>query len=164
MLKSVITTAVICGAAFLSACNSEPAASDVRADTKAPAQVSSLLDPNIVDSYELAGVRILSDPLQDAILEQRPFNTPSEFHAVVSKYADADLQAMIYDQIFVSVNANTASEANIRLIPSPLTPNKLAHEVDEYRPYQDMKQFERELGKYMDGAAMAKLKRYFFVE
>lgn len=72
--------------------------------------------------------------------------------------------AQISGAVITPLNANTATAAQIMAVPSPLTPKKLAHEVDEYRPYKNMEQFERELGKYMKPEEMAELKRYFFVE
>ena len=167
MLKSALTAALIAGATMLSACDKAPSADAVKDAAKSavtPAPKSELIDPNTIGAFDLAGIEVLSDPAQDAILLARPFATPSAFHAVVSKHADDGLQAMIYEKIFVRVNANTASPEDIMLIPSPLTPKKLAHEVDEYRPYADMRAFERELGKYMNAEEMAQLKRYFFVE
>lgn len=163
MLKSLILGAGITAAAMLSACDSAPATQN-SVEPKPVAVAQSLIDINTVDAFQLAGVEVLTDAMQDALLQNRPFATPSDLHAVVSEKADAPLQIMIYKKLFVPINANSAAEADIKLVPSVLTPKKLAHEVDEYRPYADMDQFKRELGKYMGPAEIETLSAYFFVE
>ena len=163
MLKSLMTGAAITLTAMLGACDSAPAATNA-AEPKPVGVSDSLININTVDPYQLAGVEVLTDAVQDALLLNRPYETPRDLHAVVSKNADAPLQLMIYKKLFVPVNANSAEEADIKLVPSVLTPKKLAHEVDEYRPYADMDQFKRELGKYMKPAEIDALSQYFFVE
>ena len=37
---------------------------------------------------------------------------------------------------------------------------KMAHEFEEYRPYKDMEQFRREIGKYVDEDEVARLESY----
>ena len=160
MLKSFLTAALIAGASLTAACNNADAPKTMADAVSAPA----LINPNTVAPAALNNIKMLPADMQAAILKDRPFAGPSDFHALVSKYADADMQAKIYSKVFIPVNANTADAADLMLIPSPLTPKKLAHEIDEYRPYKDMGEFERELGKYMDDAVLAKLKRYVFVE
>jgi DNA uptake protein ComE-like DNA-binding protein len=58
----------------------------------------------------------------------------------------------------VSIDLNTASEAEILLIPG--VDGRMAHEFEEYRPYTDMEQFRREIGKYVDDAEVERLARY----
>ena len=36
----------------------------------------------------------------------------------------------------------------------------MAHEFEEYRPYTDLDQFRREIGKYVDEGEVARLERY----
>jgi hypothetical protein len=38
------------------------------------------------------------------------------------------------------------------------------HEFEEYRPYVNMAQFEREIGKYVDENEVARLARYVYIE
>ena len=37
---------------------------------------------------------------------------------------------------------------------------RMAHEFEEYRPYRNMEQFRREIGKYVDDAKVAQFERY----
>ncbi len=163
MFKPLMISAAIAAATALSACDSAPAAND--APTAKPvAAAKSLININTVDAYQLAGVEVLTDDMQDSLLQNRPFTTPRDLHAVVSEQADAPLQILIYKELFVPLDANTADEEDIKLVPSVLDAKKLAHEVDEYRPYADMKQFKRELGKYMGPSDIEALSQYFYVD
>ena len=40
-----------------------------------------------------------------------------------------------------------------------MTP-KMVHEFLEYRPYENMAEFDREIGKYVDEAEVARLRSY----
>ena len=59
---------------------------------------------------------------------------------------------------FVPVNLNTGTEEEIKLIPG-MTP-KMVHEFEEYRPYADMGVFDKEIGKYVDAAEVARFRNY----
>jgi hypothetical protein len=37
---------------------------------------------------------------------------------------------------------------------------RMLHEFQEYRPYESMEQFMREIGKYVDEGELARLARY----
>ena len=56
------------------------------------------------------------------------------------------------------INLNTASEEDIALIPGMT--DRMIHEFEEYRPYADMAEFDREIGKYVDEAEVARLRQY----
>jgi hypothetical protein len=40
----------------------------------------------------------------------------------------------------------------------------MVHEFEEYRPYQSMEQFRREIGKYVDADEVARLERYMTIQ
>jgi hypothetical protein len=40
----------------------------------------------------------------------------------------------------------------------------MAHEFDEYRPYADMDQFRREIGKYVDADEVARYEQYVILD
>jgi hypothetical protein len=56
------------------------------------------------------------------------------------------------------MDLNTASREEILLIPD--VDPRMPHEFDEYRPYTDMEQFRREIGKYVDADEVARYERY----
>jgi radical SAM superfamily enzyme with C-terminal helix-hairpin-helix motif len=63
--------------------------------------------------------------------------------------------------VFLPLNLNTASRAEILLIPGMT--DDMAYEFEEYRPYTAMRQFQQEIGKYVDDAEVARLEQYVFV-
>jgi len=60
--------------------------------------------------------------------------------------------------VFVPVNLNSASRDEIALIPGMT--DRMIHEFEEYRPYEDMAEFDREIGKYVDEAEVARFRNY----
>ncbi len=70
----------------------------------------------------------------------------------------AEEAADVLVNVFVPVNLNTGSEEEIRLIPGMT--DKMVHEFEEYRPYADMGVFDREIGKYVDEAEVARFRNY----
>lgn len=59
------------------------------------------------------------------------------------------------------INLNTASDAEILAVPG--TGPRFLREFKEYRPYVNIEQFERELGKYVDQAQVKAWEQYVFV-
>ena len=51
-----------------------------------------------------------------------------------------------------------AAERGILLIPG--VGNRMHHEFEEYRPYQSIEKFRREIGKYVKPDEVARLERY----
>ena len=70
--------------------------------------------------------------------------------------------ARLEQYVFVPVNLNTASDEEILGIPG--VGERLLHEFKEYRPYQSIDQFRREIGKYVDEQEIARLERYVTLE
>lgn len=61
----------------------------------------------------------------------------------------------------VRVNLNTATKEELGDIPG-ITP-RLIHEFEEYRPYVSIRQFRKEIGKYVDEATVASFEPYVYV-
>jgi DNA uptake protein ComE-like DNA-binding protein len=90
--------------------------------------------------------------------EYRPYKTLAQFRKEIGKYVDAKELARLEQYVFVPVNLNTASDDDLRTIPG-LGPRML-HEFKEYRPYKNIEQFRREIGKYVNAKEVARLERY----
>jgi DNA uptake protein ComE-like DNA-binding protein len=90
--------------------------------------------------------------------EYRPYKALAQFHREIGKYVDDKELARLEQYVFVPINLNTASDADILTIPG-LGPRML-HEFKEYRPYKAIEQFRREIGKYVDKEEVARLERY----
>lgn len=56
------------------------------------------------------------------------------------------------------MNLNTGTNAQIALIPGMTT--RMIREFLEYRPYRDLATFDREIGKYVNQAEVARLRSY----
>jgi DNA uptake protein ComE-like DNA-binding protein len=60
--------------------------------------------------------------------------------------------------VFVPINLNTASDADIQTIPG--LGARMLREFKEYRPYKQIEQFRREIGKYVSKEEVARFERY----
>jgi DNA uptake protein ComE-like DNA-binding protein len=90
--------------------------------------------------------------------EYRPYKALAQFHREIDKYVDDKELARLEQYVFVPINLNTASDADILSIPG--MGQRMLHEFKEYRPYKSMEQFRREIGKYVDKKEVARLERY----
>ena len=90
--------------------------------------------------------------------EYRPYRALAQFHREIGKYVDDKELARLEGYVFVPINLNTASDADILTIPG--VGNRMLHEFKEYRPYTNMAQFRREIGKYVNEKEVARLVRY----
>jgi|ERR1700730_1111847 len=59
------------------------------------------------------------------------------------------------------LNLNTASENDLLTIPGMT--KRMVHEFMEYRPYQSIQQFRREMSKYVSPAVIADYEKYVYV-
>lgn len=121
----------------------------------------SVLNPNLADEGELAGVAHLDAGLVDSIADGRPFASTLELDAVLSGSLSAEQRADVYGELFIPLNLNTASGDEIMLIPG--MNNRMTHEFEEYRPYTSLDQFRQEIGKYVDEDEVARLEQYVFI-
>lgn len=90
--------------------------------------------------------------------EYRPYRALAEFRREIGKYVDDDEVARLEQYVFVPINLNTASDEDILSIPG--LGNRMLREFKEYRPYRQIEQFRREIGKYVDDSEVARLERY----
>lgn len=94
--------------------------------------------------------------------EYRPYRSLAVFQKEIAKYVDAKELARLEEYVFVPINLNTASDADILSIPG--MGNRMLREFKEYRPYKSIEQFRREIGKYVDQKEVARLERYVVVQ
>jgi DNA uptake protein ComE-like DNA-binding protein len=120
-----------------------------------------VLDVNTASERQLAAVPGLTPALVQSILARRPFLAMTDLDALLSPALSGDQRTETYRRLFLQVNLNTASDAEIQLIPG-LGPRML-NEFKEYRPYRALAQFRREIAKYVDESELTRLEQYVFV-
>lgn len=132
------------------------AAEESAPETTETVATTTVLNANLATEADLSGIG-LSETMVKAIVDNRPFLSMTEFNAVLGSGDHAEL----YKQVFVPFNLNTTAEADFKMIPG--VGDRMAHEFEEYRPYLSVKQFEREIGKYVDEDEVARYLNYVFV-
>ena len=99
-----------------------------------------------------AGARMLRE-----FKEYRPYPNLAKFEREIGKYVDAKEVARLEQYVFVAVNLNTGTDADILSIPGAGA--RMVREFKEYRPWKDMATFRREIGKYVNEKEVARLER-----
>lgn len=116
------------------------------------------LNPNTAAAAQLGKLAGLTRPLAEAIQKRRPFASMVEFDALVRQVLNAEQAAALYQDVFIPVNLNTGKREEMALIPG--MSSRMVREFLEYRPYRDIEVFNREIGKYVDDAEVARLRSY----
>jgi DNA uptake protein ComE-like DNA-binding protein len=133
-----------------------------RAKLEPPAgtpMATSHLNPNRATAAQLrAAAPFLSPALAQEIVAKRPYKTQLDFAKVVSGKVAAGQIPALYAAVFVPISLNNASRDEIMTIPGMT--GRMAHEFEEYRPYKDIAQFDREIGKYVNPPEVARLRSY----
>jgi DNA uptake protein ComE-like DNA-binding protein len=94
--------------------------------------------------------------------EYRPYAALAVFHREIDKYVDDAELARLEQYVFVPIDLNTASDADILTIPG--LGNRMLREFKEYRPYDGIERFRREIGKYVSKEEVARLERYVTIK
>ena len=143
----------------------EAAQGETSAETASPAEApasSGLLNPNEASAEELSGVPGMTDEMVAAVVAARPFQDMLQVDALLAEAGlDEAAREEAYRAVFLPLDLNNASEEEILLIPG--VGDRMAHEFDEYRPYDAMERFRREIGKYVDEAEVARLEQYVVI-
>lgn len=123
-----------------------------------PATPSGSLDPNSASRAELAAIPGLTDTVAGAIIAARPHATMVTVDRLLPRSLTDQQRDSVYARIWKPINLNTATDAEILLIPG--VGSRMLREFKEYRPYTSIDQFRREIGKYVDKTELARLERY----
>ena len=91
-------------------------------------------------------------------MEYRPWKTFAQFDKEIGKYVGADETARLAQYVFIPVNLNTATDADILSIPGAGA--RMVREFKEYRPWKTKEQFEKEIRKYVGAKETARFWRY----
>jgi DNA uptake protein ComE-like DNA-binding protein len=104
-----------------------------------------------------AGTRMVRE-----FTEYRPWKTWGQFDKEISKYVGQPETDRLKQYVFIPVNLNTATDEDILSIPG--AGSRMVREFKEYRPWKTRRQFEKEIGKYVDAREVARLWRYVVIQ
>ena len=121
----------------------------------------TVLNPNRAGVEQLLALAPLDSALVEGIMARRPFIGMEAFDAYLDSTLADSVQAELYVELFLPINLNSASDAAMKLVPG--VGQRMAHEFEEYRPYQNLAQWRREIGKYVKDHELARLEQYVFV-
>ena len=122
-------------------------------------QQGSMLDPNTAAREQLLAVPGMNAAAADALIAGRPYNDMLAVDRVLARQMpDTAARKTVYAQLWKPLDLNSAKGEEITLIPG--VGPRMRHEFEEYRPYTNIQQFRREIGKYVDKNEVARLERY----
>jgi len=117
-----------------------------------------VLDANTATAEDMSVLPHMDDVLAGVVVNNRPYVNIGELNHLLSSDLDDDQLEALYGRLFVAINLNDAKRSDILLIPG--LGKRMAHEFEEYRPYSNIEQFRREIGKYVDEQEVARLEQY----
>jgi len=122
------------------------------------AQLFLPINLNSASREEIMLVPGINSRMAHEFEEYRPYRSMQQFRREMGKYVDENEVARFEQYVFVPMGLNTASSEDFGSIPG--ISRRMVHEFEEYRPYDSMQQFRREMGKYVDANEVARLERY----
>ncbi len=129
------------------------------ADAQVGKNIGGFVDPNLATKEQLLAMPAVDAALADAIIKGRPYADMLALDKVVPLNAGQKLE--LYRKLFMPINLNAATRPEILLVPGAGT--RMTREFLEYRPYDGLPRFRREMGKYVDAAEVARLEQYVFL-
>lgn len=166
MRSSRALRALCCGALVAAGCATpddpelpEAAYSDdaVFADSAA-AEGPAFLDPNLATAAALNALPGMTDSVTLAVIAGRPYGSMLGLDRVLARYMSAEWRDSVYTRLWLPLDLNTASSDEIMLIPGVDT--RLRYELEEYRPYDGIEEFRRDVGEQIGPEEAARLERY----
>jgi DNA uptake protein ComE-like DNA-binding protein len=131
----------------------------------AAAQVGKSLgvvDANTAQEKDLLAMPHMTPAIVKGLLEKRPFASITDLNAyLLSQKLTQEQANEFYGKAFVHINLNTATPAEILLVPG--AGKRMVHEFEEYRPWKTYAQFDKEIGKYIGAEKTAQLAQYTFI-
>jgi DNA uptake protein ComE-like DNA-binding protein len=159
---ALLVTLTACGGAEEAETTDGAVATTDSAVPAAPAATTpaagAFLDPNAASSQELQTAG-LPAAAADAVVAGRPFSDNLAVDRVLTAQGVTEEQRdSVYARVWMPIDPNTASDEEILLIPG--VGDRMLHEFEEYRPWQNVEHFRREIGKYVDATELARLESY----
>lgn len=127
----------------------------------APAPSTGMIDPNTASAADLAAANVPA-AVAAAVVAGRPYKSIVDVDKVLAKSLSEAQRDSVYARVWVPIDPNTASDAEILLIPG--VGARMLREFKEYRPWTSSEQFRREIGKYVDNAEVARLETFIVIK
>ncbi len=122
-----------------------------------------VVDANTISEADLTKQPGITPAIAKALIAARPFDSITALNTFLLGQKLTQEQAnALYRSIFVHINLNTATAAEIMLIPG--AGKRMAHEFEEYRPWKTEAQFDNEIGKYVDAKEVRRFWRYMVIQ
>ena len=116
------------------------------------------LNLNTATQNEIALIPAIASRVVREVQDRGPYKTMAQFHQEIGKQVDQKEVARLEQYVFVPISLNSASDEDILSIPG--AGRRMLREFKEYRPYTNIEQFRKEIGKYVDKKEVARLERY----
>lgn len=116
------------------------------------------LNLNTATREEIMLIPGMGNRMVREFLEYRPYTALTQFRKEIGKYVDQKEVARLEQYVFVPIPLNSASDDDILTIPG--LGKRMLREFKEYRPYKNIEQFRKEIGKYVDKKEVARLEKY----
>ncbi len=120
------------------------------------------LNLNTTEEKDFKLIPGVGDKIAHEFEEYRPYISILQFKREIGKYVDQQEVARYLDFVFVPVELNTSTEDDIKALPG--IGDKMTHEFLEYRPYKNLAQFRKEIGKYVDEKELNRLERFVYLQ
>ena len=117
---------------------------------------------NTTEEKDFKMIPGVGDKMAHEFEEYRPYTSILQFKREIGKYVDEQEVARYLDYVFVPVELNTSTEDDIKALPG--IGKKMTHEFLEYRPYKNLAQFRKEIGKYVDDKELNRLERFVYIK
>lgn len=134
----------------------------VPSDSVMPLAPGALMSPESASRQELASLPGMTPALADSIVARRPIASMLVVDSILGRTLSEAQRDTIYARMFKPIDLNAATDAEIQLIPG--IGRRMLHEFKEYRPYDGIARFRREMGKYVDSTEVARMEKYVRVE
>ena len=122
---------------------------------------ANVINPNLTKKGELTALPGLTTAIADKIIKARPISSNLQIDKIIGDNLSSKDKETLRAKLFLPINLNTVSDEELGLVPG--ISRKMKHEFEEYRPYASIKQFQREIGKYVDDKEVARFEQYVFV-
>ncbi len=122
---------------------------------------ANVINPNLAKKGELTALPGLTTAIADKIIKARPISSNLQIDKIIGDNLSSKDKETLRAKLFLPINLNTVSDEELGLVPG--ISRKMKHEFEEYRPYASIKQFQREIGKYVDDKEVARFEQYVFV-